>query len=87
MTREAITTVTPCEALRTSLPGRGQRQISVFLGKTSGRRARRRVFRDVFVEDVTQEETKFIKFIFCQQRLPQDDCAQRRIGAAGARLP
>ena len=78
MTKEAITTATPCAALRASLPGRGQRQISVFLGKTSGRRARRRVFRDVFVEDVTQEEKKFIKFIF----LPAASSTRRLRAAA-----
>ena len=64
MRSRAITTATPCAALRTSLPGRGRRQISVFWGKTSGRRARGRVFRDVSVEDATQEEKKRISFIF-----------------------
>ena len=78
MTKGAITTATPCAALRASLPGRGRRQISVFSGKTSGGRARRRVFRDVFVEDVIQEEKKFIRFIF----LPAASSTRRLRAAA-----
>jgi len=57
----------------------GQREIRVFSGKTSGRRARRRVFRSVFVEDVTSGRKEVYQFcFFCQQRLPQDDCARQR---------
>jgi hypothetical protein len=57
----------------------GQREMCVFSGKTSGRRARRRAFRSVFVEDVTLGRKEVYQFcFFCQQRLPQDDCARQR---------
>ena len=57
----------------------GQREIRVFSGKTCGRRARRRAFRGVFVEDVSSGRKEVYQFcFFCQQRLPQDDCARQR---------
>jgi len=58
------------------------------LGKTSGRRAPSRVFYSVFVEDVKSSRNEFHDFYFsCRRRLPQDACAQQRIGASGAHLP
>ena len=65
MALRGISSLTPCVALRASLPDRGRRQISVFSGKTSGRRARRHVFRSVFVEDVTltRKEVYQVQFL------------------------
>ena len=58
------------------------------LEKTSGRRAPSHVFCSVFVEDAKTSRNEINEFIFsCRRRLPQDVCVQRRIGAAGARLP